>query len=85
MTNSPWKLVKDEPLPEGVDVLLYLSTPYLGSRFVVSTSQKISNGFMRNIGGLFHFDFDTDTIVAWRFLTDLERELPMGIDDVHTT
>lgn len=68
-------------MPEDVDILLYLSKPYLGSRFVVSTSRKIINGHMRNIGGLFVFDFETETILAWRYMNDLELELPMGISD----
>lgn len=80
MTNSPWVRIKDSPIPDGENVLLYLSEEYCSSKFVVASSMKISNGYLIAIGGLMEFDFDKETILAWRRLEDLEKELPLGME-----
>lgn len=78
MSNSPWVLVTDEPVPEDRSVMLYLAEDRLGSRFAISKVNKISNGYMRVIDGLFDFDFD-GKVLAWRDMESLERELPLSL------
>lgn len=80
MNNSPWVSIKDAPIPDGESVLLYLSKDYIGSRFVVATSIKTSNGYMVSIGGLFEWDFEIETILVWRRLEDLKKELPLDME-----
>lgn len=80
MGNSPWTLVKDAPIPDGEDVLVYLSEKRLGSKFAVHSSRRGMNCWIRTINGLFSWDFTTP-IIAWRRMTDLENELPIEITE----
>jgi hypothetical protein len=79
MSNSPWILVSDKPVPEDRDVMLYLEKAHLGSRYAISKSQEISGGdYMRTVDGLFDFDLGIEAL-AWRPMDDFDDELPIEL------
>jgi len=80
MSNSPWTFVADAPIPDGEDVLVYLSEAHLGSRFAIHVSRRGGDCWIRTINGRFVWDFTTP-ILAWRRMADLEMEIPMVIEE----
>ena len=63
-TDNPWKPFHTAPLDEEGSFLVYIpSREEAGRSLEVCHVRKITNGFLRIIGG--HFDFDVDKPSHW--------------------
>lgn len=82
MDNSNWIDASVEGPPDGKTVLAYIKGDRFGSSLVLIKSQKISNGYMAIIDGLFYFDFSNE-ILCWRHVDELENDIPLKFLEVN--
>lgn len=76
MNNGGWHNYETDPPPDGSTVLVWFDAEAIGTRFGLRSSFKISSGYLVAVNG--HMEYNSpDTILAWRYLDDIEASIPL--------